>query len=84
MEIIAVVVGYLLGVTPFILPKLIEYIRQGKLNKMEAEQESEREEIYDEWLNGEKIANIERDDKYKITQEDIYNEYITGKVVKGD
>ncbi len=84
MEIIAVVVGYLLGVIPFVLPKLIENIRQHKINKMELKEEQEQNEIFDEYLNGVKTYDTPQEGKISFNQEDAYNEYITGEVVKGE
>ena len=76
MIILAVVVGYLLGVAPFIVPKIIERIDNKKAVEEEAEEQQEKEEIFDEWLNGLKPE--------AVNQEDIYKEYVTGKeTVKG-
>lgn len=72
--LVAVIIGYLLGVAPFVIPKLLEMKNQKV--EMSPEEEKEQQEIIDEWLNG---------PKNNINQEDIYNEYVTGKeTVKGD
>lgn len=72
--LVAVIIGYLLGVAPFVIPKLLE-MKSGNV-EMSPEKEKEQQEIIDEWLNG---------PKNNINQEDIYNEYVTGKeTVKGD
>ncbi len=72
MIILAVLVGYTLGIAPFIVPKIVELIDKHKEVKEEETKEAERNEIFDEWLNG-------------INQQDIYNEYITGQESpKGD
>lgn len=91
MEIIAVVVGYLLGITPFIVPKIVEKITETRNYKYEQKEEAEQKEIYDEWLNGVKTFDTKQEGKVDFltkeslyNQQDIYNEYITGKVVKGD
>ena len=80
MEILAVVVGYLLGASPFVVPKIVELIQNRTRKDIEAQENKETAEIFDEWLNGPK--NSESD---KVTQQDIYNEYVTGEVTpKGE
>ena len=74
--ILGVLVGYILGILPFIVPKFIELIRIAKNNKVattEAEETKEQAEIFNEWLNG---ANEPR----QVDQHELYEEYITGKV----
>ena len=71
MEVFAVIIGYLLGIAPFVTPKIIQIIKNRNKNYKENEENKEKQEIYDEWLNGPKENNI--------NQQDIYNEYITGK-----
>ena len=80
MEILAVVIGYLLGVAPFVTPKIVTLI-QNRVGKIKEEKtENEALDIFNEWLNG-----PQDDEKEKVNQEDIYNEYVTGKVTpKGD
>ena len=78
MILIAVLVGYVLGITPFIVLKVIN----NKEAKIEANREAEfykvQQEIFDEYLNGAKKEET------TINQEDIINEYLTGKeTVKG-
>ena len=78
MVVIAVVIGYLLGVAPFVVPKIIERIDNNKNLKYKEEQEKEakeQEEIYNEWVYG----------ASKVNQQDLYNEYVTGQeTTKGD
>ncbi len=75
MILVAVIVGYMLGIIPFILPKILnnkqKYIEQKEYVKKNKTQE----EILDEWLNGPKSRR-------EVNQEDIYEEYITGQEVK--
>ena len=80
MEILAVVIGYLLGVAPFVTPKIVTLI-QNRVGKIKEEKtENEALDIFNEWLNGPQDT-----EKEKVNQEDIYNEYVTGKVTpKGD
>ncbi len=80
MILIAVIVGYILGIAPFVVPKIIE-IMQNRLKERNDEQENkEQQEIIDEWING-----PNKDNDNKVNQQDIYNEYLTGKVsAKGD
>ena len=78
MILVSVIVGYILGIAPFIVPKTIEKIELGKSRKVKVEEDKTTTEIINEWLNGPQENN-------KINQADIYNEYITGKEsVKGD
>lgn len=81
MILIAVIVGYILGVAPFIVPKLLE-MKQDRVNKEVSKEDIKTQnEIFDEWLNGETKTNS----KIQKNQEDIYEEYITGKeVMKGE
>lgn len=77
--IIAVIVGYILGIAPFIVPKIIE-LKDNKKQEIENKKESEsQEDILYEWLNG----KTEEDTK-KVNQQDIYEEYVTGKTTKGE
>ena len=75
MILIAVIVGYILGVTPFIAPKILG-IRNNKVNEQINKEEKTQTEIFNEWLNG---------PQKEINQSDIYNEYITGQeTAKGE
>ena len=75
MVVVAVVIGYILGIAPFIVPKIIERIDNKKNIEITKEEEKEQNEIFDEWLNG----------LQKVNQQDIYNEYVTGEeTAKGD
>lgn len=74
MVLIAVIVGYLLGVLPYVIPKVADLLQEKKTVKSETDKSKEQEEIFKEWLNGPQKA---------VNQEDIYNEYITGKETTG-
>lgn len=80
MILLAVIVGYILGIAPFVVPKIVE-MKQSKVNKeAEIEEDKTATEIINEWLNG-----PQENKEDKVTQQDIYNEYITGNVTpKGD
>lgn len=81
MILVAVIVGYILGVMPFIVPKILEKKEKQIELKKDEEDYKTQKEIFDEWLNGKK----ENSDDNKVNQQDIYNEYLTGKVsAKGD
>ena len=70
MVLIAVVVGYVLGIAPFIYKTIVE-----KTDKKEAtEKQASAEQIFNEWLNGPEKTNQEIN---------IYDEYMTGEV-KGE
>ena len=63
MVLIAVVVGYVLGIAPFIYKTIVE-----KTDKKEAtEKQTSAEQIFNEWLNGPEKTNQET--KMKILQE---------------
>lgn len=80
MILLAVIVGYILGITPFVAPKVIEIYKNRKKEETETQESKEQAEIFDEWLNGPKENNSN-----KVNQEDIYKEYITGiETSKGD
>ena len=80
MILLAVIVGYVLGIVPFVIPKIIEIYKNRKTEEADTEQSKEQAEIFDEWLNGPKV-----NDSNKVNQQDIYNEYITGiESRKGD
>lgn len=74
MVLIAVIAGYLLGVLPYVIPKVADLLQEKKTVKSETDKSKEQEEIFKEWLNGPQEA---------VNQEDIYNEYITGKETTG-
>ncbi len=70
MVLIAVIVGYVLGIAPFIYKTIVE-----KTDKKEAtEKQASTEQIFNEWLNGPEKTNQETN---------IYDEYMTGEV-KGE
>lgn len=79
MILIAVVIGYLLGIIPFIVPKLFSIKEEKQSNKEMEDYYKNQENILNEWLNG-------KEDKVnqtnEINQEDIFKEYVTGKEVK--
>ena len=72
MIIIAVVIGYVLGILPFVIPKIIELIQNKKIKKEDHEEEKRTADILDEYLNGPRIKD----------QEELAQEYLTG-VEKG-
>lgn len=69
MILVAVTIGYILGVLPFIIPKIAERIDNKQVKHEEIEENKSQAEILDEWLNG----------APKVNQEDLYNEYMTGE-----
>lgn len=80
MILLAVIVGYILGMAPYVVPKIVELIQSRVKRDIAAQEDKTTAEIADEWLNG-----PQQDKEDKITQQDIYNEYITGNVTpKGD
>lgn len=74
MILISVLVGYALGIAPFVVPETIKLI-QGRTKKIDIEKQKEQDEIIDEWLNGAKAD--------RVNQADIYKEYITGNETVG-
>ena len=75
MILVAVIVGYILGVMPFIVPKILEKKEEQIELKKDEEDYKTQKEIFDEWLNGTK----ENRNDNKVNQEDIYKQYITGQ-----
>ena len=76
MILVAVIVGYVLGAMPVVLPKIIEFINTRKKTIEEVEDDEKQKEIFDEWLNGPKK------EQNGVIQEDIFNEYVTGQVTR--
>ena len=76
MILIAVIVGYILGASPFIALKVIEQKIEKTQEEKQIETQKTQEEIFNEWLNG---------PAKKVEQADIFKEYVTGEVTaKGD
>lgn len=71
MILLAVIVGYILGIAPFVVPKILELRKNKVVEDTNKEDEKTQNEIFDEWLNGSTKTN-------QVNQADIYNEYITG------
>ncbi len=83
MVLVAVIVGYILGVLPFVTPKIIQL----KENMNNREEIKNQEEILDEYLNGTKNESENLDNEQisnQANQEDILKEYLTGEVTKGE
>ncbi len=82
MVLVAVIVGYILGVLPFVTPKIIQL----KENMNNREEIKTQEEILDEYLNGAKDKNeaLDNETSNQVNQEDILKEYLTGEVTKGE
>ena len=70
--ILSIIVGYVLGIAPFLLPKLIESVNFNKLNK-ENNEENDIKVIIDEYLNGDTTPKEEKNVSTNILQE-----YLTG------
>ena len=84
MILIAVLMGYVLGVAPFVVPKFYEAMLNRKETAKEENITKQEEEIYDEWLNGPKEKQEEKGN-HLANQQDIFNEYMTGiPTPKGD
>lgn len=81
MVLIAVIIGYLLGIAPFMVPKILELIHCKKEEKQSKEEKTTQEQILDEWLNGERKKVTQTT---QINQEDILKEYLTGIETKGE
>lgn len=70
MILAAIITGYILGILPFVVPKIVERIDNRQVKYEETKENESQAEILNEWLNG--VPN-------KVNQQDIYNEYMTGK-----
>lgn len=82
MILIAVIVGYILGVIPFILPKILTLKEEKQSSKEMENYYKNQENILNEWLNGKEDEVTQTNE---IDQEDMFKEYVTGKETrKGD
>lgn len=82
MILIAVIVGYILGVIPFILPKILSLKEEKQSSKEMENYYRNQENILNEYLNG---ISTETTQTNEIDQEDMFKEYVTGKETrKGD
>lgn len=82
MVLIAVIVGYILGVIPFILPKILNLKEEKQFSKEMENYYRNQENILNEYLNG---ISTETTQTNEIDQEDMFKEYVTGKETrKGD
>lgn len=77
--LIAVVIGYILGIVPFIVPKIFNIKEEKQSNKELEGYYKNQENILNEWLNGKEKVEIQDN---MVNQEDIFKEYITGQEVK--
>ena len=66
MILIAVIVGYMLGIAPSIYRDITDKIKEKKQVITHETEKTEQQEIFEEWLNGPKEVN-----KTEITQEDL-------------
>lgn len=82
MVLIAVIVGYILGVIPFILPKILNLKEEKQSSKEMENYYKNQENMLNEWLNGKEDEVTQTNE---IDQEDMFKEYVTGKETrKGD
>lgn len=80
MLIIAIVVGYILGVAPFLwLEYKDKYLQKKEAKTKNIENKNDMLEIMDEYLNGKKEAEKkEENERNDEIQYDIYKEFVTG------
>ena len=80
MLIIAIVVGYILGVAPFLwLEYKDKYLQKEEAKTENNENENDMLKIIDEYLNGKKETEAkEENEKNDEIQYDIYKEFVTG------
>ncbi len=71
--IIAIIVGYVLGIIPFLIPKLIDSIKTNK-----AVTNNDIDTIIDEYLNGKDTSSNQDDKNQEINSGNLLNEYLTG------
>ena len=76
MVLIAVVIGYILGVIPFIIPKIFSAKEEKQSSKEMENYYKNQENILNEWLNGKENEATQTNE---IDQEDMFKEYVTGK-----
>lgn len=78
MILFAVFMGYLLGIAPFLYEEIQTILQKKEENQTAKKEQNDATQILDEWLNGkQEVSN-------KANQEDIYQEYMTGVVKKGE
>lgn len=78
MILFAVFMGYLLGIAPFLYKEIQTILQKKEENQTAKKEQNDATQILDEWLNGKQEASN------KANQEDIYQEYMTGVVKKGE
>ena len=81
MLIIAIVVGYILGVAPFLwLEYKDKYLQKEEAKTENDERKNDMLEIIDEYLNGTKETETikENENVQDEIQYDIYKEFVTG------
>ena len=82
MIIVAMTIGYVLGVLPFLFFYALNgQIRINKPSKEEKGVDNVTEELVNEWLNGETNQNEEQEKQ--MSQKAIYDEIVTGVVYGG-
>ena len=88
LNLVAVVIGYILGIIPFVVLNILIINGKKESEKEETDKEKVEEKLYNYYKNQEDILNewlngsINKEDDNEINQEDIYKEYVTGKTVK--
>lgn len=78
MILIAVIVGYLLGIAPFIFMYFYKKKIEAKEEQKIQVENKEGKEIFNEWVYGREKEEILQN---KFNQEDIFKEYTTGEIV---
>lgn len=82
MIIVAMTIGYVLGVLPFLFFYALNgQIRINKPSKEEKSADNVTEELVNEWLNGETKQNEEQEKQ--MSQKAIYDEIVTGVAYGG-
>ena len=88
LNLVAVVIGYILGIIPFVVLNILIINGKKESEKEETDKEKVEEKLYNYYKNQEDILNewlngsINKEDDNEINQEDIFKEYVTGKTVK--
>ena len=74
MVLIAVIIGYILGIAPIVAYFLWQNRKEKVLKKEEQKDENTVKNIVNEWLYGKEPIN----EKKEVSQEDIFKEYVGG------
>jgi len=77
MVLVAVIIGYILGIAPVVVYFLWQNRKEKVLKLEEQKDENTAKNIFNEWLYG-KGKEEPINEKKEVSQEDIFKEYVGG------